>query len=79
MKRDTVPVFPGRLKELREAKGLTRDQLAVAAGVSSHTVAKLEQGTRSPTLAAAWKIAQALGCSLDAMVGSSKPARKKSP
>jgi transcriptional regulator with XRE-family HTH domain len=68
MGRNTIETFPARLRELREAKGLSRDQLAVNAGTSSQSIAKLEQGTRSPSLELAWRVAQALGCTLDDLV-----------
>ncbi len=68
MGRKTIETFPARLRELREQKGMTREQVAVSAHTSSHSVAKLEQGTRAPSLELAWRIAQALGCSLDDLV-----------
>jgi transcriptional regulator with XRE-family HTH domain len=66
--RNSIDTFPARLRELREAAGLSRDQLAVAAGTSSHSVTKMEQAKRSPSLELAWRLAQALGCTLDALV-----------
>jgi transcriptional regulator with XRE-family HTH domain len=52
------PVSPTR--RLREAQGLTREQLAVRAGVSSSTVYLVERaGILSPTIAA--KLAVVLG------------------
>jgi putative molybdopterin biosynthesis protein len=68
MGRNSIETFPARLRELRALKGLSRDQLAVAAGTSSHSIAKLEQGMRAPSLELAWRIADALSCSLDALV-----------
>ncbi len=69
--RNAIATFPARLLELRTEAGLSRDQLAVAAGTSSHSISKLEQGHRAPSLELAWRIAQALRCSLDELV---KPA-----
>lgn len=68
MSRNSIETFPSRMRELREAKGLSRDQLAVAAGTSSHSISKLEQGVRAPSLELAWRVAKALGCTLDDMV-----------
>ena len=48
--------FNQRLKELREAAGLTQAQLAERAGLHRMGVAKLEQGQREP----AWPTLQAL-------------------
>jgi transcriptional regulator with XRE-family HTH domain len=58
MARNTIETFPDRLRELREGKGMSRDQLAVAAETSSHS------------LELAWRVAKALGCSLDELVQS---------
>jgi XRE family transcriptional regulator, regulator of sulfur utilization len=78
--RDKVEAFPARLKEVREDRGWNRDRLAVAAGTSSHSIAKLEQGERAPSLALGWKLAQALECSLDELCrekGEPKKPRKR--
>ena len=54
--------FSERLTELRAAKGLTQDALAVAPGVSVSMVRKLEQGDRTKvSLGVAAKLAKALG------------------
>lgn len=79
MSRNSIETFPARVRELREGKGLSRDQLAVAAGTSSHSISKLEQGIRAPSLELAWRIAQALGCSLDALVEPPSTATDASP
>jgi transcriptional regulator with XRE-family HTH domain len=68
MARNSIATFPARMRELRQQKSLSRDQLAVAAGTSSHSIAKLEQGIRSPSLELAWRVAKALGCALDELV-----------
>jgi transcriptional regulator with XRE-family HTH domain len=77
--RDKVEAFPARLKETRQARGLTRDQLAVAAGTSSASIAKLEVGERAPSLALAWKLAKALGVTVDELCqpAGERPAGKK--
>src|SRR5436190_19046644 len=41
--------FAGRLRELREQKGLTQDQLATLAGVKRDAVARWESGRREPS------------------------------
>lgn len=51
----------------RQAAGLTQEQLAAAIGVSRQTVAKWEAGETSPDLEHAAALADALGCSLDAL------------
>ena len=54
-----------RLRELREARGLTRDQLAQRARVSAIYIRKLEAGDRvSPALPTLERIAEALGATV---------------
>lgn len=68
------PIF-NRIEELRIQKGLSRQQLADAAGVHYQTVGYLERGEYNPSLSLALKIA----VELDATVGeifSLTPFRK---
>lgn len=54
-----------RIRTLREQRGLTREQLAAAAGLSAVYVKKLEAGERrSPSLPALERLARALGATL---------------
>lgn len=53
--------FGQKLRELREAKGLSRDALATASGVPFGTIHGYEIGRRGPTLSTTLKLAQALG------------------
>lgn len=68
MTRNTIETFPARLKQLREGKGMSREALAIAAGTSYHSITKMEQGIRAPSLELAWRVAVALGCTLDDLV-----------
>jgi transcriptional regulator with XRE-family HTH domain len=52
--------FGGRLKQLREAAGLTQQQVAERAGCNPFTVAKLEAGRQEP----AWPLVLALARTL---------------
>ena len=52
--------FAGRLKTLREARGLTQQQLADATGMNRFGIAKLEQGVSEPYWPTVLKIAAAL-------------------
>ena len=54
-----------RLRELREAKGLTQAQLADLIGVSRKTVNTVENGVFIPSTVVALKLAKALGCSVE--------------
>ena len=52
----------------RQAAGLTQERLAEEIGVSRQTIAKWEAGETSPDLEHAAALAQALGCTVDALV-----------
>lgn len=58
-----------RLQELRHEKGLSQAQLAKVAGVPAASLRNWEQGRRLPMLDAAFKIAKALGITLDELAG----------
>lgn len=49
-----------RVRALREARELTREQLCEAAGLSLDAVSRIEAGTRTPTLDTLAKLAAAL-------------------
>jgi putative transcriptional regulator len=57
--------FAIRLRELRLARGLSREELAGLAGLGRGTVRDYEQGHREPTLKSAIRLAEALGVSVD--------------
>ena len=64
--------FGRRVKELREARGLSQQALAMAAGLSISVVAQLEQGLRAdPRLSTAVALASALGVSMDELLRES--------
>ena len=52
--------FPVRLKQLREAKGLSQAALAEKVGVSREYIARLETGKHDPPLSRVEKLAKAL-------------------
>jgi len=55
--------FAQKLRELREAKGLSEVKLAAASGVSLGTVRVYGLGQRSPSFANVLALAKALGAS----------------
>jgi transcriptional regulator with XRE-family HTH domain len=71
--------FAQRLRELREAAGLTQQQLAERAGLYQFSVAKLEQGVQEPTWPTMLEPAGALGVEVGAFVpeGRARPAPKR--
>lgn len=58
--RNELPGFGPRLKSFREAAELSQGALACAAGTHIDSVAKLEAGTRFPSLELAGRLADAL-------------------
>lgn len=59
-----------RLKELRKKAGWSQQKLAEKAGLSYNTITKIEQGVAiMPTIQTIVKIADALGISLDELMG----------
>lgn len=58
-----------RIKELREAAGLTQRELGERVGVSGPAVAMWETGENRPTLTNLEKLSDVLGASIDAIVG----------
>jgi transcriptional regulator with XRE-family HTH domain len=61
-----LPLLSRRIKQLREAAGLSQQSLAVAAGLSMSVVSQLEQGAKiDPRVSTVSAIAKALGVSID--------------
>ena|ERR1017187_8075112 len=58
--------FNARLRELREAAGLSQAELAERAGLSKGGIADLEQDRNRPTWDSVQKLAAALGVSCEA-------------
>ena len=71
------------LQELRQARGLTQEQLAEATAVSLGAVRNWEQGRRLPHFEAAYRLAKTFGITLDELAGrvfdEPPPASKQKP
>lgn len=65
-----------RIKELREAMGLTRVQLADRLGVSVVAVRKWELGMAKPNADKLPALADLLHCTIDALYGRTGPGRE---
>ena len=50
-----------RLRELREERGLTQEELAKALGVTRQTIIAIEKGRYDPSLRLAFRIARFFG------------------
>ena len=48
------------IKELREQRGMTQEELALRVGVSRQTIMSIERGATNPSVLLAYKIAMAL-------------------
>jgi transcriptional regulator with XRE-family HTH domain len=61
------------IKAIREARGLTQQQIATAAGIPRATWQHLETGAANPTLAVLVKVANALQVRLDELLAAPRP------
>lgn len=62
------------IKQLREARGLTQQQMAKASGLPRATWANLESGAANPTLSVLSKVALALQVSLEELTSTPRAA-----
>lgn len=49
------------LKDIRDSKGLTQEQVAILSGISRSHYTHIEQGTKTPSVNVAKRIAKQLG------------------
>lgn len=61
--------FKDILKELREERGLTQKNVAIACQVSPTCINQLEAGTRNPTGSTLMALANYFNCSIDYLMG----------
>lgn len=61
------------LRELREQRNLSLDQLAELTGVSKSMLRQIETGRSSPTIATIWKIANGMRLSFTTLVTHRRP------
>lgn len=59
-----------RVRDLRRKKGWTLEEMSAACGVSRSMLSEIERSRANPTLAVAFRIAQAFGMSLGELVES---------
>lgn len=72
--------FGDKLRELRDAKGMTQAELAEASGLPVGSIRNYEQNQREPLWDAAFKLAKALGVGCDVFeecVGAESEAAPK--
>jgi transcriptional regulator with XRE-family HTH domain len=64
------------LRRLREAKGLTQEELAHSADVHQTYLSGVEGGKRNPSVAVLDRIATALGSDVSALFDTPRPLKK---
>jgi transcriptional regulator with XRE-family HTH domain len=64
----TTKEMAGRLRKLRERRGLTQKALAEQAGISPGYLARLERALQDPRLSVLEKLARALGCKVSKLI-----------
>ena len=64
----TPPAVGQTINRLRKEKQLTLDQLAAVCGVSKSMLSQIERDETNPTLATVWRLAEALGESIDDLI-----------
>lgn len=67
--RDAAPPRLGEtVQRLRTDRGMTLDDLSRVAGVSKSMLSEIERDKANPTIAVAWRLANALGIGLDRLL-----------
>lgn len=61
----SVPDFECRLKQYRQLKNLTQEQLAAQVGVRRETIMRLEKAQYNPSLKLAIDISRAVGAPIE--------------
>ena len=70
------PALGLAIKRLREARGLTQEELASRAGTTVGTVSRLESAKSAPAWATVMQISDALGVSLTELAKAVEKARR---
>jgi transcriptional regulator with XRE-family HTH domain len=76
MEPDLASRLGRNIRQLREARGLTQDQMAQLAAVPRSTWASLESGAANPTLAVLNRVAHVLQVSLEELVSAPRAEAK---
>ena len=66
----SLPEFGAILQKLRLKRGLTLEDLSRAAGVSKSMLSQIERDKTNPTIALAWRLANALGVGIEELLSS---------
>jgi transcriptional regulator with XRE-family HTH domain len=64
-----ISIMAKNIKKYRDKKGISQDKLSKLAGITLHTITKIESGaTSDPRIETVKKIANALGVSIDDLI-----------
>jgi transcriptional regulator with XRE-family HTH domain len=63
--RDPLDTFAANVRRVRRARGLSQERLALASGLNTTHVAKIERSEREPGVRTVSKLTIALGVSAD--------------
>jgi transcriptional regulator with XRE-family HTH domain len=74
-----MPTFAELLKQLREKAGMTQAALSSASGLSLGVIRDYEQGKKEPALRSAFKLAEALGVSVEQFKADDPPSTPRTP
>ena len=79
MNADVADNLARNIRQLREARGLTQQQMARSSGVPRPTWANLESGAANPTLAVLIKAASALHVSVEELISAPRASARFFP
>lgn len=68
LRKEFTKLLSERLKEVRKSKKMTQQELAEKAGLHLTYVGHLELGKYHPTVYVMWKVAKALGVSINDLI-----------
>lgn len=72
--RDVQQAFGQVLRETRNARGISQEQLALTAEVDRSFVSQIERGVRQPTLTTICKLAAALSIKASTLIAKMETA-----
>lgn len=75
--REAISVdVASRLRELREARGISMRALAAKSGLSANALSMIERGKTSPSVSTLYKLAEALGIAITSFFGNETTKRQ---
>ena len=75
--RERLRALGANIRELRTASDLTLEDLASEAGLSVTYLGQTERGQRNPSVLVLWRVAEALGITLDQLVAPDPGRRSR--